>query len=64
MYSIDIIKDKPHKIKETPKLENILNILQVSDVHTDAEYLEGTEVDCKDPLCCRVLPKPSDLNSR
>ncbi|XP_030648451.1 sphingomyelin phosphodiesterase [Chanos chanos] len=33
-------------------------ILFLTDIHWDAEYIEGSSADCKDPLCCRNGSEP------
>lgn len=29
-------------------------MLHLADIHWDPEYLEGSNSDCTDPLCCRA----------
>lgn len=31
-----------------------MKILHISDVHWDPEYQEGSNANCKEPLCCRA----------
>ena len=42
---------KNQKNKTTP-----LRILQLSDIHFDPAYLEGSEADCDEPVCCIKKP--------
>ena len=34
-------------------------VLHVSDTHYDPYYQEGTNADCKEPLCCRLTNGPA-----
>ncbi|KAL7071326.1 hypothetical protein ACQ4LE_009248 [Meloidogyne hapla] len=34
-----------------------IRILQLSDIHFDPDYLEGSEADCEGPVCCFKKPK-------
>ncbi|XP_021931289.1 sphingomyelin phosphodiesterase-like isoform X3 [Zootermopsis nevadensis] len=34
-------------------------VLQLSDTHFDPYYQEGTNADCKEPLCCRLTNGPA-----
>lgn len=31
-----------------------MKVLHLSDTHYDPEYLEGSNADCNEPLCCRA----------
>lgn len=31
-----------------------LNILHLTDIHNDPEYMAGSWADCKEPMCCRA----------
>lgn len=44
----------------------VSRVLFLTDLHWDRDYLEGTDPDCEDPLCCRQgsgLPPPSRLGA-
>jgi len=51
------IIDLPPSLPNPPNFprtsEETLKVLQISDIHLDLKYSEGSEVDCDDPLCCR-----------
>ena len=32
----------------------VIKVLHLADVHWDPEYLEGSNANCGDPLCCRA----------
>lgn len=34
-------------------------VLQLSDTHFDPYYLEGSNADCNEPLCCRLTNGPA-----
>jgi hypothetical protein len=34
-------------------------VLHLSDTHFDPYYQEGTNADCKEPLCCRLTNGPA-----
>lgn len=36
-----------------------LTIMHLSDIHYDPDYLEGSEADCKYPMCCEARTNPS-----
>jgi len=38
-----------------------IRILQLSDIHFDPAYLEGSEADCEEPVCCIKMPKKGEL---
>ena len=54
-----ILKNKPEiKEKEIVKRKNdedYYKVVQVTDIHLDMEYKEGTVANCIKPLCCREL---------
>ena len=58
-YAKRILEDKPapkeREIVERKNEDNYYKVLQVSDIHLDMEYEEGTVVNCNLPLCCRKL---------
>ena len=40
-----------------------MKVLHLSDTHFDPRYLEGSNADCDEPLCCRLdsgVPKSND----
>ncbi|CAK5048730.1 unnamed protein product [Meloidogyne enterolobii] len=37
-----------------------IRILQLSDIHFDPAYLEGSEADCEEPVCCIKMPKKGE----
>lgn len=39
-------------------MKNVSNILQLSDIHLDMEYMMNTPADCVEPVCCRVNSTP------
>jgi sphingomyelin phosphodiesterase len=59
-----ILKDKPESIeREVVKRKNdedYYKVVQITDIHLDMEYKEGTVANCVKPLCCREL-KDDDL---
>ena len=58
-YARRILADKPvtKKREVVPKKDdsNYYKVLQVTDIHLDMEYKEGTVANCNLPLCCREL---------
>ena len=42
-----------HKQKREKSDEKQLRVVQISDLHVDLMYKDGSEADCGDPLCCR-----------
>ena len=54
-----ILKNRPEiKEKEIVKRKNdedYYKVVQVTDIHLDMEYKEGTVANCVKPLCCREL---------
>ena len=58
-YAKRILEDKPapkeREIVERKNEDNYYKVLQISDIHLDMEYEEGTVVNCNLPLCCRKL---------
>lgn len=53
-YITNILKDKPQNT-EWPNIDGLdtVEIIHVSDIHTDLLYKEGTKPRCDEPLCCR-----------
>ena len=35
-----------------------MNVLHISDLHWDRMYMEGTNAECGEPLCCRSNDGP------
>ena len=58
-YAKRILGDKPapkeREIVERKNDDDYYKVLQVSDIHLDMEYEEGTVANCNLPLCCRKL---------
>ena len=58
-YAKRILGDKPapkeREIVERKNEDDYYKVLQVSDIHLDMEYEEGTVANCNLPLCCRKL---------
>jgi sphingomyelin phosphodiesterase len=53
-YAKDLLKDKPANITNTViKSEKKLHVLQITDIHTDLLYKEGSDAQCSDANCCR-----------
>ena len=54
-----ILKDKPetkkNEIIKTKNDEDYYKVVQVTDIHLDMEYKEGTVANCILPICCREL---------
>lgn len=52
------------KIAEDQEERKIVKVMHISDVHLDFNYQEGTNAQCKEPLCCRAVngapKKPED----
>lgn len=61
-YITNILKDKPTDTTWPPiDGTETVEIIHVSDIHTDLLYKEGTKATCDEPLCCREdVGKPSD----
>ncbi|KAF8372244.1 hypothetical protein PRIPAC_78673 [Pristionchus pacificus] len=57
MWNFTIPGGKP-PVKPWPivKPKRTQRVLHFSDIHIDRGYTEGSEVDCKDSLCCRNYP--------
>ena len=59
-YAKRVLADKPEIAKENIDVKSLtspeLKAIQVTDLHLDLEYKEGTVVDCGRPLCCHDLP--------
>ena len=58
-YAKKILGDKPEtkerEIVQRKNDDNYYKVLQVTDIHLDMEYKEGTVANCNLPLCCREL---------
>ena len=53
-YAEKLLKDKKTISKENlGEKENTLKVLQITDIHLDLEYQEGTSGECNFPICCR-----------
>ena len=54
-----ILKDKPpvkeREIVKRKNDEDYYKVVQLSDIHLDMEYKEGTVANCNLPVCCREL---------
>jgi len=44
--------------KEPGKVNKVLKILHLSDTHWDPHYLEGSNANCGEPMCCRHTSGP------
>ncbi|CAD8091741.1 unnamed protein product [Paramecium sonneborni] len=64
-YISNILKDKPLNT-QWPQLDgtDTIEIIHVSDIHTDLFYKEGTLSKCDEPLCCREEFKAKDDQSK
>ena len=50
----NIVADKPkNQPQPQPTLKKIYKLMQITDVHTDPEYLPYSNANCNYPLCCR-----------
>lgn len=49
-------KPKPAEHPTIPPPEDAprLKVLQITDIHYDPHYLEGSNAECGEPLCCRI----------
>jgi sphingomyelin phosphodiesterase len=66
----DFIKDneftnnKYKEIKADPKERKAVRVMHLSDIHLDFDYVEGTNKNCNEPVCCRthvgLPPTPED----
>ena len=58
-YAKKILGNKPptkeREIVERKNDDNYYKVIQVTDIHLDMEYEEGTIANCDLPLCCRKL---------
>ena len=53
-YAKKLLENKGSKHKEKPyKGGEILRMLQVTDLHIDPQYKEGSSTSCLKPICCR-----------
>lgn len=53
-YITRILKGKPENTSWPPiDGSETVDIIHVSDIHTDLLYKEGTKVRCSEPVCCR-----------
>lgn len=41
-----------------------MKFLQLSDIHLDNDYMEGSKAVCKEPLCCRKEDGAAGKNLR
>ncbi|KAK4887018.1 hypothetical protein RN001_003289 [Aquatica leii] len=46
-----ILQNTPILQANRPKLK----VLQINDIHLDLEYSEGSNANCNEPLCCRMI---------
>ena len=37
---------------------NLLDIVQITDIHVDPYYVPGSSAECGEPLCCRATSGP------
>ena len=44
--------------KEPGKINKVLKVLHLSDTHWDPYYLEGSNANCGEPMCCRHTSGP------
>lgn len=62
-YAKRVLSNKPPtKIVPLNKTAPELKVVQVSDIHLDLRYKEGTIVDCGKPLCCHKPPGKDEKN--
>ena len=58
-WAKELLKDKPSKKKEDINLQgDKIKMIQMTDVHYDLKYKEGSSVECTKPLCCREPAEP------
>lgn len=50
----DSQKQAQHPTTQVLKNTRMLKVVQITDTHYDPHYLEGSNVDCGEPLCCRA----------
>ncbi|CAD8071043.1 unnamed protein product [Paramecium primaurelia] len=64
-YVSNILKDKPLNT-QWPEIDgtDTIEIIHVSDIHTDLFYKEGSAQNCDEPLCCREGFKLKDYNPK
>ncbi|CAD8174960.1 unnamed protein product [Paramecium octaurelia] len=64
-YISNILKDKPENT-QWPEIDgtDTIEIIHVSDIHTDLLYKEGTLPKCDEPLCCREEFKAKDNDQK
>ena len=53
-------ENKNNFIKTKNDIDDYIKVIQVTDIHLDTEYKEGTIANCQYPICCREL-KDDDL---
>lgn len=53
IFATKILETKKGKEKEKPQGKNVLKMLQITDLHIDPLYLEGSSSSCTKPICCR-----------
>ncbi|KAK0405862.1 hypothetical protein QR680_018243 [Steinernema hermaphroditum] len=65
-WNVSIPGNKPpHKEPVTPAADKPkLRVVHISDLHIDLQYAVGTEADCGEPQCCRMLKDTHELDSR
>ena len=63
-YAKRLLNSKVKRLKENIK-ENgkTLKVLQITDIHLDIEYQEGTSGECKYPICCRNSTNDESINN-
>ncbi|CAH1801877.1 unnamed protein product [Owenia fusiformis] len=66
MWNISIAGNKPPVVPpKTPKKGSpMLRILHISDIHVDPLYMEGSDAECGEPLCCRSNDNPAPTEAR
>ncbi|XP_035230475.1 sphingomyelin phosphodiesterase-like [Stegodyphus dumicola] len=52
-------KPPPEEIKEPKAGAPVYRVLHLSDTHLDPYYLEGSNADCKELMCCRIADGPA-----
>jgi sphingomyelin phosphodiesterase len=57
-WAEDLLSDKPAAKPLVLSDEAPLNVAQLSDVHFDLLYVNGTNVDCGEPICCHTNSGP------
>ena len=64
-WAKNLLKNKPPKKRENINFDknNIYNMIQITDIHYDPEYLEGSDTNCKKPICCREKNDEKSIKS-